>query len=520
MKYYHPAVAAGQRNWDAELLRLLPPALACRTVAARSRLLARWLADLGPVAACAVCQTRPPSPVVRPPDLRWMADAQRFSAPLRRQLAYLQANRYQGTPYYVAPGNGASPAFPHEEAYASPALPSPALRVLAVCRYWNMIHYFYPYTYAIGEEWPGVLTEFVPLFAGAATPLAYRRTVLALAARLHDGHATLRSDAVLEAATGEYIVTAALQFIDEQAVVLRVRHDGLVPPIPLEPGDVITHVDGTAVADLVRQRLPQTPGSNRAAQLQTIARELLFGTTEQVTMRLLRHDKALTVEVPRLKYSALPPVRPVVADSMYRFLAPGVGYIDMARLTKEKLPLVMQAFRRTSGIVVDLRNYPREFLPYQLAGYFLPKPAPFVSLARFDPSYPGRFLAVPADSLLLEPGTAAPYTGQLVVLVNETSMSLAEFTAMALRATPRCLIVGSPTAGADGDVTRIVLPGGLTTAVSGTGVYYPDGRETQRVGIVPDVLLRPTPAGIRAGRDELRDQAVEIIRRQPPPRSH
>jgi hypothetical protein len=47
--------------------------------------------------------------------------------------------------------------------------------------------------------------------------------------------------------------------------------------------------------------------------------------------------------------------------------------------------------------------------------------------------------------------------------------------------------------------------------VSGIGVFYPDRRPTQRVGIVPDVEVRPTLAGIRAGRDEVLEAALRQI---------
>ncbi|RYY07934.1 MAG: peptidase S41, partial [Cytophagaceae bacterium] len=120
----------------------------------------------------------------------------------------------------------------------------------------------------------------------------------------------------------------------------------------------------------------------------------------------------------------------------------------------------------------------------------------------------------------LRPAGPAPYTGQLIVLVNETTLSQAEYTAMALQATPHCTLLGSTTAGADGNVSRIVLPGGLKTAMSGIGIYYPNGRETQRVGLVIDVPVRPTVAGLRAGRDELLDRAIELIKAKPVPKLH
>ena len=50
--------------------------------------------------------------------------------------------------------------------------------------------------------------------------------------------------------------------------------------------------------------------------------------------------------------------------------------------------------------------------------------------------------------------------------------------------------------------------------ISGIGVYYPDGTETQQVGIVPDIEMKPTIKGIKNGEDELLDRAIEIIKQQ------
>jgi C-terminal processing protease CtpA/Prc len=42
-------------------------------------------------------------------------------------------------------------------------------------------------------------------------------------------------------------------------------------------------------------------------------------------------------------------------------------------------------------------------------------------------------------------------------------------------------------------------------------VFYPDNRPTQRVGIIPDIMVEPTIEGIRAGRDELLEEAIRQI---------
>ena len=82
---------------------------------------------------------------------------------------------------------------------------------------------------------------------------------------------------------------------------------------------------------------------------------------------------------------------------------------------------------------------------------------------------------------------------------------------MAFRTAPKVVVVGSTTAGADGDVSLICLPGNLQTWISGSGIYTPDGAETQRVGIIPDIEIMPTIKGVREGRDELIEKAIEII---------
>lgn len=83
---------------------------------------------------------------------------------------------------------------------------------------------------------------------------------------------------------------------------------------------------------------------------------------------------------------------------------------------------------------------------------------------------------------------------------------------MALKTAPDVISIGSPTAGANGNVSLITFPRNYKTYMSGIGVYYPDGGETQRVGIVPDIKVRPTTEGIRSNRDEVLEKALELAR--------
>ena len=514
-KYYHPAVARGDYNFDAEMLRLLPKVLNSKTMAERSTVLGAWLTGLGPVPACATCREPARDKVRLPADLAWLTDKDQLSPALSQQLEYLRQNRNQGPHYYVrsAPNVG-NPLFLHEETYAQPATPDAGLRLLALYRYWNMIDYFFPYRYAIGEDWQQVLPEFIPQFAAARTDEQYRLVALAIIARIHDTHANVYgSDKILAAYKGILYAPVQVRFVEGQAVVTGYFHETLGPATGLQKGDVVLQVDGAKVTDMVKARQPLTPASNEATQLRNIARDLLRGPTDKATLLVRRAGRDFPVTVARVPAAQLNLLlnngTPDPKAPFLQLLPDNVGYLSLGTVKQAELPEAMAKLQHTKGLVIDIRNYPAEFVVFSLTKYLSAKPVPFVRFSEPQPTYPGVFLHSPVLSV---PGTKeAPYAGQVVILVNELSQSQSEYTTMALRAVPGAKVMGSTTAGADGNVSTIILPGNISTMISGLGVYYPDGRETQRVGIVPDVVVQPTIAGIQAGRDEVLEQAVKLI---------
>ena len=173
--------------------------------------------------------------------------------------------------------------------------------------------------------------------------------------------------------------------------------------------------------------------------------------------------------------------------------------------------MIKEQFMNTKGIVIDIRNYPSTFVPFALGSFFISSPTPFVKFTGGNVANPGEFTFT--EPITIQ-NTDQTYKGKLIVIVNELSQSQAEYTAMAFRAGDNTTVIGSTTAGADGDVSSIMLPGGLRTMISGIGVYYPDGGQTQRIGIVPDIEVKPTVQGIKEGRDEVLEKAIELISTQ------
>jgi C-terminal processing protease CtpA/Prc len=100
------------------------------------------------------------------------------------------------------------------------------------------------------------------------------------------------------------------------------------------------------------------------------------------------------------------------------------------------------------------------------------------------------------------------------VLIDHNAISQSEATALWLEAAAPVRFFGTVSAGTNGDITSAVLPGGLVLSFTGHDVRHADGRQLQGVGILPDVEVAPTVAGILAGRDEVLERAVDWLREQ------
>jgi len=124
---------------------------------------------------------------------------------------------------------------------------------------------------------------------------------------------------------------------------------------------------------------------------------------------------------------------------------------------------------------------------------------------------PGYFLIT--GEYPLPNSEAGSYPYKVVVIVNEYTQSQAEDHTFFYYLAPQVTIIGSTTAAANGAVFTFPLPGGITTSMTGLGMYYPDGTCMQRIGVKIDEEIKPTIAGIKSGRDEPLERAISIVKR-------
>jgi C-terminal processing protease CtpA/Prc len=192
-------------------------------------------------------------------------------------------------------------------------------------------------------------------------------------------------------------------------------------------------------------------------------------------------------------------------------LAPGIFYVDIDRITDDDFRAAFNRLAAARGIVFDLRGHPNGSLivPKHLASEPLRSPRFHVPLVtrpdrlgmRFEDvsqTYSNSTPRLTARAVFLTDGRAVSYA--------ETYMSLVEHHHLAE-------IVGSPTAGTNGDINPFVLPGGYNVWWTGLRVLKQDGSRHHGVGIQPTVPFSRTLKGVIDGRDELLERAVEVVSR-------
>ena len=514
IKYHHPEIAKGNYNWDYELFRILPGYLNEKDNKERDKILTTWIEKYGKIPVCQKCSPTKNDAVLKP-DLLWV-DSSNLSNDLKSKVKEIYTNRHQGANYYITlyPRVG-NPNFTHENTYTNMSYPDDGFRLLSLYRFWNMVEYFYPNKHLTNKKWTTILKEFIPKFIKSKNELEYELAALQLIGEVNDTHSNLWGGGdKISLLRGQNFAPFRAEFIEDKFVVTDYYNPELSGVAKLKIGDVITHINGKNIKSFVDSLSSYYPASNEAAMLRDISVDLLRSSQKKINLKYVSDDKSIEHEVLLYEKEKLKMYRWYKVnkdEKCFKLLDGNIGYITLANIKTEEISKIKKSFKNTKGIIIDIRNYPSTFVPFTLGSYFVSKPTPFVAFTNGDINNPGEFTFT---KTLKIPGDKNYYQGKLVVLVNENSQSQAEYTAMAFRAGENTKIIGSTTAGADGNVSTIFLPGGLRTMISGIGVYYPNGKETQRIGIVPDMIIKPTIEGIKKGKDEVMEKAIQIINQE------
>ncbi|HTA39506.1 MAG TPA: S41 family peptidase [Candidatus Acidoferrales bacterium] len=417
-----------------------------------------------------------------------------------------------------SPAAASGSSLAKDDPYAADAFPDQAKRMLAIARIYNVIRYFSPYTSLMHDDWDAAATQAISDEAAAADTRSYLLGLMRFYAHLHDSHGYVGGD-VMNAEFGAGVPFRA-RYLHGEVVVTNVK-SGEPAVATLRAGDVIDSVNGVAVRramdDVEAYISASTPQSADAVALSPSNQYSVFTGKKGTPVTIAFHRAGghrMELTVTRNIY-ALSPSR---TGAKY-FVMPGnVGYVDFDRLEPAETTAMFDALKNTRAIVFDDRGYPKG-----AAWYVAPRltTATGVRAALFARPSVSQPIDLPAEDImplpnyfrfyqLLPESSHWRYLKPTVMLIDERAISQSEHSALFFRAAARTRFVGTPTDGANGDVTSMVVPGGVSLYFTGEGVSWPNGDQLQRVGIQPDVRVEPSAADIATGTDVVLQKGLSV----------
>lgn len=392
-----------------------------------------------------------------------------------------------------------------EKPYTEMIDPDLPHRMLALARLWSIIDRFYPYKHLI-SDWDAALRTMIPVFEDANGAKAYAAAVMEAVALVEDGHSgAFGHPAAMSVFGGTHVPPVQLRVVEGQYVVTHTTSDAI------KIGDVVTAIDGKPLRDRIAELRKYLTASTEVARTQRLLNASMRGEKDSEAVITVRNDDGSTREV-RLKRDQPSVPQPQKTEPVYRVLDGNIGYADLTRLNVSDVDAMFDALKDTKAILFDMRGYPRG-TAWAIAPRINTNKAKYaasfrrvqVAATSSEEMRSGFFFDQPLPPL---PEGESLYTRPTAMLIDHRAISQSEHSGLFYEAANDTTFIGTPTAGANGDVTTFPLPGGFTVNFTGHDVRHIDGRQLQRVGLEPHIRVEPTIRGIREGKDEVLERAI------------
>jgi C-terminal processing protease CtpA/Prc len=375
------------------------------------------------------------------------------------------------------------------------------VRVADMVIAWNVLQHFYPYFDVVKVAWDNELTQTLAAALADKTEEDFLLTLRKMVAQLQDGHGNVYHSGIAKRKAG---VPFAVDWVESQLVVIALKDTAKI-----RKGDVILSVGDMPAEKALLHEEQFISGSPQWKRNKAL-RQFASGDSGSVAMlKVKRGNARLDVAVPR-NYKGAPleeferaPIQKLEGD---------IYYVNLDKATIADLNEQITELAQARGVIFDLRGYPkgnhdiiRHLIdqPVQSAKWNVPQIIyPDHQIAGYDTS--GRWTLTPKTPRL---------KGKIVFLTHGGAISYAESFMGIIEHYKLAEIVGQPTAGANGNVNFVELPGGYRVIWTGMKVLKHDGSQHHLIGIKPTTAVARTIQGVRAGKDEFIEKAIAIITR-------
>lgn len=378
-----------------------------------------------------------------------------------------------------------------------------ATRFADIATAWGVMEHFYPYFDVVDTDWDKALTEGLKQTSEATSDADHLMTLRRLIAQLHDGHGSVTLHRVGFAGC----LPITLDWTGPDLIVVGVD-PGFAEMIGV--GEVVRAINDKPIAEVYTEVRLSICASTEGWAKYLAAFELTCPrTSDPVEIEFLRPDGEVHRVLMKPMPIALPMPKKGTPESGTE-VSPGVVYFNLVGAESDQLRSNLETLTSARGIIFDMRGYPAG-AAYEAIRHLIDRNVASAQWHVPVITRPGRAGWRWDQSAWDMPPKAPHWDKPVAFLTSSAAISYAESIMGIVEHYKLGDIVGSTTAGTNGNVNPFVLPGGAIVGWTGMKVLKHDGSTHHGVGILPTVPVVPTPAGVAAGRDEVLEKAIEVI---------
>lgn len=378
-------------------------------------------------------------------------------------------------------------------------------KILGIIKVRTILKHFYKDNQLYTEYLDQAFDKYIKLALPTETDKAYYKLILEMLAPLSDPHLLISHPSIFDFST-IFVIPINFEWIENKMVITEVRDS----TIECQAGDIITAIDSIPVTQILETKRKQLPYINEQDLLSIIINPGYFSEQYDSKSTIKINDKDVTLSRTRTFWSISTPL-----DNKESCIYEGnIGYLNLSLLYDiATIKTELKKMRDTRGLIIDLRySYPKYY-----SNEFLRMLCPYETITRI--AEVPIVSAEEKETICIQKNHCSPdpdftYKKNIAVLINNTLGFSSEDIALAMSSFPNVVFIGEQTQGINEEISKIHLPGNWEMFFTGQRIKFGNGKDFQRIGILPDIVVKKTINGVKNGQDEIMECALEYMAKQ------
>ncbi|MEE9361096.1 MAG: S41 family peptidase [Cellulophaga sp.] len=490
LKYYHPEISDGKFNFNREFINEYQKLKLTETKEDFNNEMIHWIEGYGMEKLTSEETENSDEVFDKNVNFEWINEIN-FNTKLTKLLNKLKNNNNYNYHYAEAKKLSSSVDFSNEIAFLDFDYSKKEHRLLFLASFWNAMKYWNVNIYLTDIPWEKVLKKSISEFS-INSKENFEKAKEKLFSRMNDSHSNYQYSHTLNSLSK--FPNFGGRIINDSLVITSIYNKKIFKKDSLTIGDIIYTINDTKLKEYFQNKFSEVISVSNQNYLKRAIEKtyLLASNKDSILVNILKTNGQIIkqyIQLSSLKYPAEKYIRlrPLKTEN-WKELNIEIGLINLNNIDKKELKQAFNHFKTFKGIIIDLRNYPRNIGASEIAKYLYPKKNKFLkALISIRPSY-GDYGSNSALSFINNPFKAGKrnkgfFKGKVILLVDRTTASKAEWIGMAIQSSPNCITIGEQTFGAVMNRNEIPLIDGTSIDFTGVGAFYPNDESVQRKGL-------------------------------------